>query len=188
MADAGFKVYAVENKRGPFDNLRQNVEGSGYEITCLFSDGIDILPKDVDTCCILGMGGNTIYEILSKDLDKLAQLSTIVIEPQSNATLPISFLLSHGFMNDAGKYVFEKRYYPLLRFVKGHENNSDIEIKYGPYPVRRKDALLKCMIEKEMKQQEAYLTQKTAKLKYDSLKKEWEEIHFDSSNTADQTR
>lgn len=188
MADAGFKVYAVENKKGPFENLKKNVEESNYEITCLFSDGIESLPKDVDTCCILGMGGNTIFEILSKDLKKLDQLSTIIIEPQSNASLPISFLLSHGFINDNGKYVFEKRYYPLLRFVKGHENNSDIEIKYGPYPVRKRDGLLKCMIEKEIRQQEPYLTQKTAKFKYDELKKEWEEIYFDSSNTSDQVR
>ncbi len=188
LANAGFQVYAVENKKGPFENLRQNISQSQFEITCLFSNGIDILPKEVDTCCILGMGGNTIYDILSKDGEKLSQLSTILIEPQSNASLPISFLLSHGFRNDEGKYVYEKRYYPLLRFVKGEETNSDLEIKYGPSPVRKKDPLLKCMIEKEIQQQIPYLDQEKAKEKYCSLKKEWEDIYFDSSKTFDSTR
>lgn len=61
----------------------------------------------------------------------------------------ISFLLDNGFVNDQGCYVYERRYYPLLRFVPGKEETDSLERKYGPFPVRSKDSLLLEMLRKE---------------------------------------
>lgn len=127
------------------------------------------------------MGGNTIYDILSQKETNLIQLKTIIIEPQSNISLPIEFLLSHGYINDDGKYVYEKRYYPLLRFIKGKESISDLEKKYGPYPVRNKDSLLKEMLRKEIHQLDPYVSKKETLLKQENLKQEFQEIFHEAA-------
>lgn len=131
----------LENiKKANRDNLR-----------CHLSDGIEYLPTRVDTALLLGMGGATIYSILSKDKKKLHQLKTIIIEPQSMISLPITFLLEEGYENDLGCFVYEKRHYPLLRFVYTREKKeySEVEKKYGPYVVRNKDKLLLEYLKKE---------------------------------------
>lgn len=150
MAQNGHKVIAVENKKGPFENLERNIKENQLEnLSCVLKDGLDYLPKEVDCCCLLGMGGNTILEILSWAKERLPQFSCIIVEPQSNPSCVISFLLDSGFYNDQGLYVYERRYYPLLRFVPGKEETDLLERKYGPFPVKNKDSLLLEMLRKE---------------------------------------
>ncbi len=172
LANHDHNVIAIENKKGPYINLEKSIKEQGLlHLSCVLADGIDYLPAEVDCCCILGMGGNTIFDILSRYPERLKQFKSIIIEPQSIASQPISYLLSMGFENDAGKYVYERRYYPLLRFVPAtsSKKHSPLEEKYGPYPVQQKDPLLLAMLDKEIKQLEPYLDQEETKKKYDIL-------------------
>jgi len=147
----GDKVYAGENKKGPYQSLCKNLkEFPQYPVTPLFADGLDALPEDVHVICLLGMGGKTIAEILLKDPKKLRNVDTILVEPQSQASLTISALEELGYRNDEGKYVFEKRYYPLLRFRKGTKQLSQLERKYGEVPLKRKDPLLKEYLKRQL--------------------------------------
>lgn len=169
---------AIENKQGPFLNLEKHIKESSVEnIECHLADGIDYLPSNIDCCCILGMGGTTIYEILSKNKNKLDQLKTIIIEPQSNFSQPITFLLKNGYVNTSGQYIYEKRYYPLLKFEKGNQNISKLEEKYGPYPVRNKDIKLKEMILKEIKQLNPFRKEASTKSKLEILEHDLMEIY-----------
>lgn len=143
------KIYATENKSGPFQRLKRALQGSSA--IPLFSDGITDLPSDVDTLVILGMGGLTIYQILSKYPDKLKQIKTLIIEPQSETELPVKLLCESGYENVDGCYLFEKRYYPLLKFTRpALTSPSERELRYGPYPYRRKDKLLFESLRKEL--------------------------------------
>lgn len=141
---SGFKVYACENKRGPYNNLKRNVDENSCDIKCLFSSGIDILPDDVDTLLLLGMGGDTIFNILSKDINKLSQIKDIIISPQSDFFIPFKFLYENSFKDDQGLYFKETRIYPLLRFTrsKGEFSLEEEEIQYGYYPLKNKDMML----------------------------------------------
>lgn len=138
-------------------------------ITCHLSNGLTYLPREYDCCCILGMGGSTIFDILNEKKESLSQFETIIIEPQSMPSKPISFLLNNGFYNDAGQYVYEKRYYPLLRFKKGYVKTNELEEEFGPYPVKQKDDHLKEMFIYQIKQLEPYLDNIETKKKYDVL-------------------
>jgi tRNA A22 N-methylase len=172
LANHNHNVIAIENKKGPYLNLEKSIKEEGLlHLSCVLADGLDYLPSEVDCCCILGMGGSTIYDILSRHEDRLKQFKSIIIEPQSCASQAISYLLSLGFENDAGLYVYEKRYYPLLRFVPSAESQkySSLDEKYGPYPVRMKDPLLLEMLEKHINQLEPYQDQEETKKKYDIL-------------------
>lgn len=142
LASHNHKVYASEVAKGPFLILKNAVDQhSELKITCLLMDGLKGLPEDVDTALILGMGGKTIHKILCDSKDKLSQLNDIIIEPQSNFEEPIQFLLENAYINDAGTYIFERHYYPILRFTKSatKTNYSKNEIRYGPYPYLHKD-------------------------------------------------
>jgi tRNA A22 N-methylase len=177
LSSSGHKVVAVENKKGPFENLFSNVMDNGFaDIECVLADGIDYLPPQVDCCCILGMGGATIYEILSKHVERLEQFNSLIISPQSRFSMPIEFLYEHGFYNDNGLYIYEKRYYPILRFVKGNKVASTLERKYGPFCVQSKDPILLTMLHKEIQEASLHIQNEEGKKKYFRLLSEVQEI------------
>lgn len=144
LAGKGNKVYAVENKKGPYQRLAETLKWDKTGKTFpLFQDGISFLPEDVQGLILLGRGGNTIASILKEKEAELKKRKFILIEPQSDFRIPIFYLLRLGLVNDDGCYVFEKRYYPLLRFVPGEKKEySSDELEYGPYPIRNKDQVL----------------------------------------------
>jgi len=168
LAKANHVMYACENKVGPFNILCKSLENQNSSVTPILSDGLTDLPKDCQGIFILGMGGKTILKILSEGQAKLSQLKHIVIEPQSDFDLPISFLLSHGFKNDFGQYILERHYYPLLSFIPTDETETynDDQIQYGPYPFDSYDSLL---LEKLVRQKEKY--ENSNKLSVESLQR-----------------
>ncbi len=175
LSEKGHRVLAIENKKGPFEILSHATKME-KNIKVSLSDGISAYEEGIDCCVILGMGGTTIYEILSSHKEIVMKFKTIIIEPQSSFSLPIHFLYENGFYNDAGLYVYEKRYYPLMRFVKGKASLSPLEEKYGPYMVKNKDPLLLSMIDHELSLLLPHLQKGNIQEKYDMLTKEKEMI------------
>lgn len=148
----GKKAYGGENKKGPFEGLQENLGREGRRGLAFLQDGMVPLPKDVDTVSILGMGGKTMRGILERGRAYFGQVRFFVVSPQSAFEEPIGYLLQNGYENDAGGYVFEKRYYPLLRFAKTDERKeyAPAELCFGPYPIRKKDRLLLSHVEREL--------------------------------------
>ena len=159
LASSGFKTYASENKKGPFDALMNECSCyKGDNLSLIFTDGIDTLPSDVNTLVILGMGGRTIYDILSRHEDKLKQIKYLVVEPQSDMKKTISYLLDNHYENIDGMYVYERRYYPLLLFKRNEELTKVYSIEeyhYGVVPLLKKDELLKKHLDKELRRIES---------------------------------
>lgn len=155
LARSHMKVYASENKKGPFLSLSSNtqLEQKEFGLTCLFADGIDILPEDVTMLSIMGMGGGTIYDILSRNEEKLGQISYLLIEPQSEYSLPLKFLLARNYHVIDGHYVYEKRYYPMLLLKKESDVMAydEVELAFGILPLRNKDTVLKEYLERQKK-------------------------------------
>ncbi len=175
LSEKGHRVFAVENKQGPFEIL-SNATSLDKNIKVSFSDGISAYEEGIDCLVILGMGGGTIHEILSSHTETVMKFKSIIIEPQSSFSLPIRFLYENGFYNDFGMYIYEKRYYPLMRFVKGQDSLSELEEKYGPFMVRKKDPLLLALIDHELSLLQPHLAQEKLKKKYDMMTTEKEMI------------
>lgn len=151
LAKKGIKVYAVENKKGPYDTLVKSIMDSNCEVSCLFADGLDSMPPDVGGVYLLGMGSSTMEEILFRDTGKLGKIKHLVIEPQTDPEHLLSRLYDFGFEDEEGCYVFERHYYPLLSLVyKGKTQHDGYDDRFGKYPLRHKDLLLKKKLEKEM--------------------------------------
>ncbi len=153
LASTGHKVYSVENKKGPYQNLLKTLKDHPKEsIIPLFQDGLHFIPEDVEGIILLGRGGNTIYKILKEKEGEIKKLKFILVEPQSDFPLVISYLLNCGFANDVGQYIFERHYYPLLRFAPCQEKQAydEDEIEFGPYPVRNSDEMLLKFVQQKL--------------------------------------
>ena len=91
-------------------------------------------------------------DILKEKEEEIQKLKFVLIEPQSDFSLIISYLLNQGFENDAGQYVFERHYYPLLRFVPSEEKKAydKDDFEYGPYPIRYGDKMLLEFVQRKL--------------------------------------
>ncbi|NLC33647.1 MAG: SAM-dependent methyltransferase [Erysipelothrix sp.] len=93
------KTYAIDNKKGPLQRAKLNIEK--YELQDkvfeILDDGLNNLPRDVQSVVIAGMGEKTIETILLNDLARAKGLDEIIF--QSNTDWPEfrMFLKKHGF-------------------------------------------------------------------------------------------
>lgn len=141
------KGYAVENKKGPYSRLVKALEEEGIvdRVIPMLSDGITELPKSVNTVVIAGMGGKAIVSILKKDLSKLSNVDTLVIDAHSC----IPFLREE--VSKIGYQIAEERivkeddiFYEIIKFVKSEiAFYSDDDYEFGPILRKEKSALFK---------------------------------------------
>lgn len=100
---------AVENKAGPFKNLKNAVEKYNFNknIECSFSDGIEYMPNYIDTLIFAGMGGINVINIISKHLDNLKNIKKIVFCVHKDAYLLELTLKKYGFFPTNHVFVTE---------------------------------------------------------------------------------
>ncbi|MEG1565174.1 MAG: tRNA (adenine(22)-N(1))-methyltransferase TrmK [Bacilli bacterium] len=125
------KFFAVENKNGPFNTLKQAIDlHKCKNIEISLSSGISNIPNYVNTLVICGMGGDNIYSIILDNLEKLFFIETIVFSAHSKSNIVITLLNKLGFSLTTYKKVDENgKIYDLYRF----DLNGKNEIFLGKY-------------------------------------------------------
>ena len=141
------KGYAVENKEGPFERLKNSLAINGVidRVTPLFSDGIKDLPKDVKTVVIAGMGGLSIVNILKKHQEKLKYVETIIVDAHNaipemrKAVCKMGYIIAdEDIVQDGGKY------YEIIKFVSGEcAYLDDADYEFGPVLSKQKSCTFK---------------------------------------------
>ena len=86
LIQKGVAISAVagEVHMGPYQAAKDNIESLGlqHKIFVRFGDGLGVLsPQEVDTVVIAGMGGSSIIEILSSNLEVTSSLKRLVLQP-----------------------------------------------------------------------------------------------------------
>lgn len=141
------KGYAVENKKGPYSRLVKALEEEGIidNVIPMLSDGISELPKCVTTVVIAGMGGKLIVDILKKDLSKLENVQTLVIDAHSNLPYVREEISKLGFQIAEEIIVKEEGiFYEIIKFVKSAiAFYSEDDYEFGPILRKEKNALFK---------------------------------------------
>ena len=69
---------------GPYQAAKVNIESMGLndKISVRLGDGLSVLvPGEVDTVVIAGMGGGTIIEILNNNLEVTSSISRLILQP-----------------------------------------------------------------------------------------------------------
>ena len=164
------KVFAVENKKGPFSILEKSTK-KYPEITCSFSDGISRIPDDVDTVVIAGMGGILISDILFKNKEKLKNVKYVIVDAHRDLELVRKTLNNLGYQFDWEKIVYEDVYYNVIATSKGPHKLLDEEVEFGyniksdPLFSEYKDHLLKQYSKVYAKNNSSELSQKIERLK-----------------------
>lgn len=125
------KVFAVENKKGPYSQLKKNTERYP-NIICSLSDGLDDLPNDVDTVVIAGMGGILISDILKKNINKLKNVQYLILDAHRDLVKVRQTVQKLGYEFIKEKLVFENVFYNVMSLKKGSKrlNESDLEFGY----------------------------------------------------------
>lgn len=133
---------AIDNKIGPLNSAKKNIEKYNYNVKFSLSDGISDV-SDVEVIVIAGMGGLLITKILSNK-DKLLGVNRLILQANRN-----NYELRYFLMNNQWKIINEKIvydediYYEIIVCEKTDEKvlYSDDELNYGPILLKNKDSL-----------------------------------------------
>ena len=139
---------------------RKNIEKAGLSdcIDCRLSDGMQALNQgEVDTVLIAGMGGMLVCRILEQSPEVMQEVSTLVIQAQSDLYEVRKMIHKIGFFIENEKFCMDAgKPYLVMRAVRGEEKTpyEPAEYEYG--------RLLPDERDKKMKLQETLNMQKTS--------------------------
>jgi len=136
-------AYAMDVNNGPLNIAKSNIAREGLEdnIETILSDGFDNFgDRDADSVIIAGMGGDLIVDILAraKDFDEL------ILSPHKRSDLVRKFLSENGYKISDEKMVEDaKKFYPVIKAVKGESEYDEVQLEFGPILLDKKDETLK---------------------------------------------
>ena len=134
------KVYAGEIAQGPLNAGIANIKKRNLEgkVIPVFSDGLVKAEDDVDIVIIAGMGYHTIKHIL--DNCEIERYQYFIVQPNTDVELLRQYISDHNYTIEDERVVFDDFYYQIIKFSADlHEPYSEMQIKYGPVLLERKD-------------------------------------------------
>ena len=125
------KIIAVENKKGPYQNLLSATHEL-KNVHCYLGNGLDYLDEETNFLILAGLGSKTIIEIIDENLDKIKRLEYLLIDSHTDLRILREYFVSHRFYLDQEIIVSEKGiFYHLIRFKRGQRNYSMLELEFG---------------------------------------------------------
>ena len=158
------RVIAMDVNEGPLSTAMRNIELNdvGDRVSTRLSDGLrELGDNEVSTVIISGMGGLLTVRILKDDIDKVRNLSELILSPHSDWDVVRHFLHDEGlFVADEHMVIDDGKFYVVLKAAYGtgqDENMSECEYRYGRILLGRKDPVLKEYLERELAKKERIL-------------------------------
>jgi tRNA (adenine22-N1)-methyltransferase len=132
------KYLAVENKVGPFNNLKEAVDKYNFNknIECSLSDGIEYLLDHINTLIIAGMGGFNVVTIIKNSLKNLKNIKKIIFSVHRNMLDLESILKTLGYFpvksalveeNNQFYEIVETKFFKEYALIELDENGNPIE-------------------------------------------------------------
>ena len=154
--DISPNVIACDINAGPIEKARENVEDVDLSdrIKIRQGDGLSvIMPGEVKSVVIAGMGGRLMMKILDEGKEVLSAVSEIIMEPQSEVAALRHFLQDSGYRIISENMVSEDgKFYPLIKAVPGQMDwDREIYFRYGKILLREENPVLHefLLVEKE---------------------------------------
>lgn len=154
------RVIAMDVNRGPIARAKDHVRQAGLEnhIICRQSDGLEkLVPGEVDTVMMAGMGGPLMIRILEEGKTVMEQVTTLVLQPQSELSKVREYLIKKDFvLTEEKACVDEGKYYFAMRAERCPSKQKQIweeewQYRYGTYLVQKGDPVLEQFLQKEKK-------------------------------------
>lgn len=155
------RVIAMDVREGPLSHARENILRARLStaVECRLSDGLKgLVPGEVDTVLLGGMGGMLIASILERAPKVMRQIQTVVLQPQSDwrqvrlCLLGLGFVIDQEkFCVDAGKDYLAIRARRLPEIERGRLESpyTDAELTFGRYLPRHRDMAYRDYLERE---------------------------------------
>lgn len=125
------KAIAVEVHEGPFHKACEAVRRREMQqhIEVRFGDGLEPLQEgEVETVVMAGMGGATMVDILSHDLQKTGSFSQLVLQPNNQVERLRAWLYQHHWSLKQERWVEEGgHWYPVLSALPGGPDKAYVE-------------------------------------------------------------
>lgn len=142
------KVIAGDISKNSLEKAVDNVKGEGLEasIDLRLGDGLDIiLPFEVDTVILAGMGGLLIRDILDKDREKTSSISHFILQPNIAAEELRRYLYENNFaIIDEDLIKEDKKFYEIIYAKKGKDFVSkEIYYEIGERLIKDEHPLLR---------------------------------------------
>ncbi len=141
----GFKkVVASDNKQGPLDSAKKNIQKYQVEenIILRLADGLKSYDDKIDTVTISGMGGMMINQMIETDKKFLSSIEHFIISPNNHIDLVKKKMMKLGFMIKEEQLVKEKHFiYEIIHFVKGKKKYNKKDLFLGPILKQAKNEL-----------------------------------------------
>lgn len=117
--------------------------------------GLSVLsPNEVNCISIAGMGGSSMVEILSADLEIAKSAERLILQPQTGAAGLRKWLLANDWEIVEEELVWEnKRLYEIIAAERVHslqKNYSQAELEIGPILLAKQHPLLKDQFAKQL--------------------------------------
>lgn len=135
-------AYACDVAAGPLNSAKENIAKYQLEdkITTILSDGLEKVPY-VNTVIMAGMGGNLIAQLLN---NKKLDYDTYILQANNNIDDLRRYLTNNNYeiIDEVVTYA-HKKYYEIIKVVKGFQSLNELQIKYGPINLIKKTSLFK---------------------------------------------
>ena len=150
---------AMDVRPGPLGRAQEHIRQQGLEkeIETRLGDGVERLDaKEADTVVIAGMGGPLVIHIMEQGRHLWEHVRHWILSPQSELDKVRRFLHGNGFYIVREEMVAEEeKYYTVIdaRFggdeLKGREEMTDMEYRYGPRLMEERNQVLLEYLERE---------------------------------------
>ncbi len=147
---------AMDVNQGPLDRAIEHIQTNHYQqhIETRLSDGLEkLIPGEVDTIVIAGMGGGLMVRILTKELCKLEGVKELILQPQSEPQEVRCCLENIGFsIVDEEMLEEDGKYYVVIRGIPSErkESLSSLEHMYGPILLQKQHPVLLEWLQREL--------------------------------------
>ena len=139
-------VYASDNKIGPLNQARENVNyyNLADKIELIKADGLNSLNDKIDTITVTGIGGLTINKMFLENKNKLTNIKTIILSPNNFIKEVRETINKLGYYLKDEELVEESnKLYHILVFSKGNKTYSDKELYLGPILMTKNKEIIK---------------------------------------------
>lgn len=139
-------VYASDNKIGPLNQARENVNyyNLADKIELIKADGLNSLNDKIDTITVTGIGGLTINKMFLENKNKLTNIKTIILSPNNFIKEVRETINKLGYYLKDEELVEESnKLYHILVFSKGNKIYSDKELYLGPILMTKNKEIIK---------------------------------------------
>ncbi len=133
------RIICTDNKKGPLENARRNLDEAGYhDVETVLTDGVSTLEGHYDVTVMAGMGYHTVAQIMTQSKEYFRE-GRIIIQVNTDVPMMRRFLNEHGFRITDEKVIREYKYYEIITAMAGKQQLNDEQIRFGPCLLKNRD-------------------------------------------------